>query len=286
MGRRAHSKGIEQEATGGVTLDAQPDFVAGFARGLKVIRAFGENSHMLTLSQVAERSGLTVAGARRLLLTLVALGYAGTKDRFYFLTPRILSLGYSYLTSLPLYHFAQPILEELVERTGETCAVGVLDDTDVVYVLRIPVRRIASGDFGIGTRRPAHATSMGSILLGGLNERELADYFERADLRAYTGATITDPKALRQRIKDDQAQGHSWVTGEMAEHVSGLSVPIFGEDDRVNSAINISFNRPKISRSEILREYLPPLQDAADQIRRSLMLRDRSMADRPMRLKG
>lgn len=286
MGRRAHSKGIEQETAGGVGLEAQPDFVAGFARGLKVIRAFGENSHMLTLSQVAERSGLTAAGARRLLLTLVTLGYAGTKDRFYFLTPRILSLGYSYLTSLPLYHFAQPILEELVEKTGETCAVGVLDDVDVVYVLRIPVRRIASGDFGIGTRRPAHATSMGRILLGHLNERELADYFERADLRAYTGTTVTDPKLLRQRIKEDREQGYSWITGEMAEHVSGLSVPIIGEDSRVNSAINISFNRPKISRNEVLREYLPPLRDAADQIHRSLMLRDRSMADRPTRLKG
>lgn len=286
MGRRAHSKGIEQETAGGVGLEAQPDFVAGFARGLKVIRAFGENSHMLTLSQVAERSGLTAAGARRLLLTLVALGYAGTKDRFYFLTPRILSLGYSYLTSLPLYHFAQPILEELVEKTGETCAVGVLDDVDVVYVLRIPVRRIASGDFGIGTRRPAHATSMGRILLGHLNERELADYFERADLRAYTGTTVTDPKLLRQRIKEDREQGYSWITGEMAEHVSGLSVPIIGEDSRINSAINISFNRPKISRNEVLREYLPPLRDAADQIHRSLMLRDRSMADRPTRLKG
>ncbi|MBB4041172.1 IclR family pca regulon transcriptional regulator [Microvirga flocculans] len=286
MGRRAHSKGIEQETAGGVGLEAQPDFVAGFARGLKVIRAFGENSHMLTLSQVAERSGLTAAGARRLLLTLVTLGYAGTKDRFYFLTPRILSLGYSYLTSLPLYHFAQPILEELVEKTGETCAVGVLDDVDVVYVLRIPVRRIASGDFGIGTRRPAHATSMGRILLGHLNERELADYFERADLRAYTGTTVTDPKLLRQRIKEDREQGYSWITGEMAEHVSGLSVPIIGEDSRVNSAINISFNRPKISSNEVLREYLPPLRDAADQIHRSLMLRDRSMADRPTRLKG
>lgn len=285
MGRRAHNKGIE-EAGQVVNLEAQPDFVAGFARGLKVIRAFGENSHMLTLSQVAERSGLTAAGARRLLLTLVALGYAGTKDRFYFLTPKILSLGYSYLTSLPLYHFAQPILEELVEKTGETCAIGVLDDTDVVYVLRIPVRRIVSGDFGIGTRRPSHATSMGRVLLGGLNERELADYFERVDLRAYTDTTVTDPKLLRERIKEAQEQGYSWVTGEMEQHVSGLSVPILGDDNRVNFAINISFNRPKISRSEIVREHLPHLQEAADQIRRSAMLRDRSMADRPMRPKG
>ncbi len=283
MAHRAHNKGIDA-ATSAIVLpleDAQSDFVAAFARGLKVIRAFGENSQLLTLSQVAERAELTPAGARRLLLTLVALGYAGTKGRLYFLTPKVLSLGYAYLTSLPLYHFAQPILDDLVEKTGETCSVSVLDDTETVYVLRIPVRRIVGRDVGIGVRRPAHATSMGRILLGGLSERALADYFQRADLRAFTGKTLTDPARLGARIREDRARGYSWVTGELEENVSGLSVPLQDEDGGITAALNISFNRPKISRAAVLDGFLPRLQAAAEQIRRSLMLRGRSMADRP-----
>lgn len=281
MGHRALNKGLDRDPR--ILLapaEAEPDFVAAFARGLRVIRAFGENAQMLTLSQVAERAELTPAGARRLLLTLVKLGYAGAKGRHYFLTPKVLSLGYAFLSSLPLYHFAQPILEDLVAKTGETCAVSMLDGADAVYVLRIPLRQIMSGDFGIGTRRPAHATSMGRVLLGALSDRDFAEYIARADLRAYTDLTITDPARLRERVIQDRAQGYAWVAGELAPHVSGLSVPILDAEAQGVAALNISFNRPKITRAEVLRKYLPQLQAAAEAIGRSLRLRERSMSDR------
>ncbi|MEW6453306.1 MAG: IclR family transcriptional regulator C-terminal domain-containing protein [Pseudomonadota bacterium] len=283
MGNRAHSKGLDQgasDAAGPAAEDA--DFVAAFARGLKVIRAFGENSQMLTLTQVAERAELTAAGARRLLLTLVALGYAGTKGRLYFLTPKVLSLGYAYLTSLPLYHFAQPILDDLVAETGETCAVSVLDDTETVYALRIPVRRVLGGDSGIGTRRPAHATSMGRVLLAGLSERAFADYLKRANLQAFTSKTVTDPDRLRERIAEVRARGYAWVMGELDEHVCGLSVPIKDEDGAVIAALNVSFNQPRMTRNAVMARLLPRLKAAAEQIERSVAVRGRSMADRPV----
>jgi IclR family pca regulon transcriptional regulator len=284
MGNRAHSKGLESGSADVVVPAAagEPEFVAAFARGLKVIRAFGENSQMLTLSQVAERAGLTAAGTRRLLLTLVSLGYAGTKGRLYFLTPKVLSLGYAYLTSLPIYHFAQPILDDLSSETGETCAVSLLDDTETVYAMRIPVRHVLGGDSGIGTRRPAHATSMGRVLLGGLSERGLADYLRRANLQAFTSHTITDPDRLRERITQDRALGYAWVMGELQDHVCGLSVPIKDEDGTVIAALNISFNRPRMSRREVLKRLLPRLKAAAEQIQRSIALRGRSMVDRPV----
>jgi IclR family pca regulon transcriptional regulator len=237
---------------------------------------------MLTLSQVAERAELTAAGARRLLLTLVTLGYAGTKGRLYFLTPKVLSLGYAYLTSLPLYHFAQPILDDLVAETGETCAVSVLDDTETVYALRIPVRRVLGGDSGIGTRRPAHATSMGHVLLAGLSERALADYLRRANRQAFTSRTVTDPDRLRERIAEARARGYAWVMGELDEHVCGLSVPIKDEDGAVMAALNVSFNQPRMTRSAVMKRLLPRLKTAAEQIERSVALRGRSMADRPI----
>lgn len=279
MGHRAHSKGLGHSSDPGVVDEQQSDFVAAFARGIRVIRAFGDNSQMLTLTQVAERSELTPAGARRLLLTLVTLGYAGVKGRYYYLMPKVLALGYAYLTSLPIYHFAQPILEELAEKTGETCAVCVLDDMETMFALRITLKRIIGGDSGIGARRPAHATSMGRVLLGGLSEAALAEYFSRADLRAFTAKTITSPEKLRLEIQKDRLRGFSWVSGELEENASGLSVPIKDPQGDIIAALNVSFNRAKISKASVVKDDLPLLNAAADQIQRTLSFRQGAMAD-------
>lgn len=279
MGHRAHSKGLGPSSELDIAGEQQSDFVAAFARGIRVIRAFGDHSQMLTLTQAAERSGLTPAGARRLLLTLVTLGYAGVRGRYYYLTPKILALGYAYLTSLPIYHFAQPILEEVAEKTGETCAVCVLDDTEVMFALRITLKRVVGGDSGIGARRPAHATSMGHVLLGGLSNAALTEYFSKADLRSFTAKTITSPEKLRLQIEKDRLRGYSWASGEFEENASGLSVPIKDPQGDIIAALNISFNRAKISKAAVIKDDLPILKSAADQIQRTLSFRQGAMAD-------
>jgi len=250
-------------------------FIGAIAKGLAVIRAFGEHAHALTLSQVAERTGLTRAGARRYLLTLQELGYAGQNGRHFFLTPKLLSLGYAYLSSMPLWAFAEPILESLVESLGETCSLSVLDDTEIVYVLRIPVHHILPIRVTVGSRLPAYCTSMGRVLLGGLTDAQLKHYFAHAEFRSYVPRTVTDPARLHRIISADRAKGYSWVTGEMGQHIAGLSVPVHDPKGRVLAALNISVNRPLTNEKRLIAKLLPKLQRAAEQMSASVAISDR-----------
>jgi IclR family transcriptional regulator, pca regulon regulatory protein len=248
-------------------------FVEAFARGLLVIMAFGEGHERMTLSQVAQRAGLTRAGARRLLYTLEQLGFVGHKERLFFLTPKILRLGYAYTSSSPFWGYAHPILEQLVGDVQETCTLAVLDGTEVVYVMRNSVRAVVTGGSVVGTRLPAYVTSMGRVLLGALGERELDDHFERVSLRKYTERTVTDPKELRRLIAAEHEQGWSWVQGELEEHICGLSVPVADHEGRVCAALNISVNSLRMTKDLALHTMLPKLMIAAEQLHRGLELR-------------
>lgn len=250
-------------------------FIGAFAKGLAVMRAFGDGASLLSLSEVAERTGLTRAGARRYLLTLQQLGYAGHDGRHFYLTPKVLALGYAYLSSTPLWSFSEPILERLVEELGETCSLSVLDDTDIVYLLRIPVHRILNTGVTVGSRLPAYCNSMGRVLLGGLSDAQLDGYFERAELRPYTSRTITDPAELRRIVAADRRKSYSWVSGEMQEHIAGLSVPVLDRQARVLAALNVSVNRAGINQKALTAKLLPRMKRAAEQLAASVSLTGR-----------
>jgi IclR family pca regulon transcriptional regulator len=143
-------------------------YVQSFARGLEVIRSFSAQSPQQTLTDVAQRTGLTRAGARRLLLTLQTLGYVESDGRLFRLTPRVLDLGFAYLSSMPIWSLAEPVMEDLVAQVKESCSAAMLDGTDIVYVLRVPTHKIMRISLGVGSRLPAYCTSMGRMLLAGL----------------------------------------------------------------------------------------------------------------------
>src|SRR2546423_10600146 len=169
-----------------------PDFVQSLERGLTVIRAFGDEHRELGLSDVARATGLTRAAARRFLLTLVKLGYVRAADGRFSLRPRVLELGYAYLSSLTLPEVAQPHMEALVAEVNESSSISVLDELDVVYVVRVPTRRIMSITLAVGTRLPAYATSMGRVLLAALTDDELDRRLAHAELQPPTARTATD----------------------------------------------------------------------------------------------
>jgi IclR family pca regulon transcriptional regulator len=183
--------------TPAAAFEDSPDFVQSLARGLSVVRAFDRDHPRLTLSQVAVRSGLTRAVARRNLLTLRHLGYVGADGRDFYLRPRVLELGYSYLSSLGLGEIALQAMEELSHRVGESCSMAVLDDADIVYVARVPVRRVMSIALGVGARLPAFATSMGRVMLAGLGDAELDAWIAANRMRAITPHTLHKPAAWR-----------------------------------------------------------------------------------------
>ena len=181
------------DTASGLDASREPSgqYVQSLARGLSVIRAFDTDHCEMTLSDIARRTGLTRATSRRFLLTLVELGYVRTDDRLFTLTAKVLELGFSYLSSLTLPEIAQPHLEQLAASIHESTSASVLDGTDIVYVARVPTRRIMSVRINIGTRFPAYATSMGRVLLSGFTPEELDAHLASPDFEGFTSRTIT-----------------------------------------------------------------------------------------------
>ncbi|HEV7707889.1 MAG TPA: IclR family transcriptional regulator C-terminal domain-containing protein, partial [Asanoa sp.] len=203
-----------------------PDFVQSLERGLAVIRAFDRSHPELTLSEVAASTGVTRAAARRFLLTLMDLGYVRTDGRLFSLSPRVLELGYAYLSSMSLPEVAEVHLEALVAEVNESSSVSVLDGPDVVYVARVPTSRIMTVTINVGTRFPAYATSMGRVLLAGLPDDDLAAYFDAVAIDRLTARTIGSVSALKTELQRVRAQGWALVDQELEQGLRAVAAPI------------------------------------------------------------
>ncbi len=235
-------------------------------RGLAVIRCFSSENPSLTLSEVAERTGLTRAAARRFLLTLQELGYVGSSGRQFSLRPRVLALGYAYLSSFSVAQIAQPHLEDLAEDLHESCSVSVLDGDDLVYVARASANRIMTIALTVGTRLPPYPTSMGRVLLAHLAEKDLDAYLSRATLRKLTEHTIADQQELRAVLAKVRGQGWASVDQELEAGVRSVAVPIRDSSHRVVAAINASAHAARVPMETLERQFLPKLLAAARQI--------------------
>ncbi|MCJ0762090.1 IclR family transcriptional regulator [Variovorax terrae] len=245
-------------------------YVQSFARGLEVIRSFSAQAPQQTLTEVAARSGLTRAGARRILLTLQALGYVESDGRLFSLTPRILDLGFAYLSSMPIWNLAEPVMESLVQQVRESCSAAVLDGTDIVYVLRVPTHKIMSISLGVGSRLPAYCTSMGRVLLAALPESELRERLAASRPAPLTRHTVTDADALLARIAQARRQGWCLVNQELEEGLISMAAPITGRGGRVVAALNISGQANRTSAKAMQEGMLPALLQAAQAISRLL----------------
>jgi IclR family pca regulon transcriptional regulator len=249
----------------------QKQFLQSLERGMAVIQVFSREHPALTLSEVARLTGITRATARRILLTLERLGHVRSDGRYFSLTPRVLSLGWAYLSSLNLWEIAQPLMEDLVERTKESCSAATLDLPDIVYVARVPTRRIMTIALGVGTRLPAHCTSMGRVLLAGLSDRELETYLEETPLAAFTDRTVTDPDELRVAVDNVRKQGYAFVDQELEIGLRSIAAPITGTGERTIAALNCSAAVARVSREEMLERFLPLLLQTTDLISASIV---------------
>ena len=235
-------------------------------RGIAVIQVFSRERPALTLSEVARMTGITRATARRILLTLEEVGHVRSDGRLFSLTPRVLSLGWAYLSSLNLWETAQPLMEELSERTNESCSAATLDLPDVVYVARMPTRRIMTISLGVGSRLPAHCTSIGRVLLAGLpDDAFLAD----AELEAFTERTITDRSRLRAAIDTVRAEGWALVDQELEIGLRSISAPLRVGGATI-AAINLAAAAPRVPVDELRGVMLPELRRTAELISAAL----------------
>ncbi|HET8692477.1 MAG TPA: IclR family transcriptional regulator C-terminal domain-containing protein [Steroidobacteraceae bacterium] len=240
--------------------------MGGLAKGLQVVRAFTRDRPALTLTEVAATARMPAATARRCLLTLEDLGYVTRSGRQFLLRPKVLELGAAYLESMDIEHLTKTHLEELARATGDSAALSVLDGLDIVYVARTSVRTLVRLEAHVGSRFPAHVTSMGRVLLAGLAPERLDAYFRAQRFEAFTESTVTDPRRLRQLVEECRKAGYSAVEDELAYGVVAVAVPVFDLSGRVVASLNTSSHSRKVTKARIVRERLAMLKQASREI--------------------
>lgn len=260
---------ISSPAAGG-SLKPGDGYVQSFARGLEVIRSFSAAAPRQTLTEVAGRAGLTRAGARRILLTLQALGYVESDGKLFALTPRILDLGFAYLSSMPMWNVAEPAMEALVEKVKESCSAAVLEGTDIVYVLRVPTRKIMSIGLGVGSRLPAYCTSMGRMLLADLADDEVLRRLRASKRAPLTRHTVVEADALLGKVQQARRQGWCLVNQELEEGLVSIAAPLTNRAGRTVAALNISGQANRTSAKVMQESMLAPLLRAARAISQRL----------------
>ena len=246
--------------------EGDSEFMTTLAKGLSVMRAFSAERSTMTLSEAASVAELTRATARRILRTLTALGYVAQDGRHFSLTPRVLELGFGYLSSQSWVERAVPLMKELSAGVQESCSAAILQGTDIVYVARVPTSRIMSVAVTVGSRLPAFHTSLGRAQLGFVEEGELWRRIMALRIEPFTSQTIIEPQALFDRIKADREQGFSIVDEELERGLRSIAVPVVDRRGIAVAGLNLSTNSTRITRNHMRDHFLPRLRDVSGQI--------------------
>jgi len=249
-------------------LSGDPNFMTSLARGLAVIRGFSQQRRKISIAQLSLGTGIPRAAVRRCLYTLAKLGYVSAEDGGTFaLRPQILALGHAYLSSVPLVMAAQPILDQVSATTHESCSLAILDGDEILYVARSSSgKRIMSIDLGVGSRLPAHCTSMGRVLVAHLTDDEISAYLCRVKLAPYTNRTIVSKDQMARTVAGVRRAGFAIVDQELEIGLRSIAVPVQDYRGRIAAAINISVQAARVSAAEMEKVFLPPLRKAADEL--------------------
>ncbi|MFJ9467776.1 IclR family transcriptional regulator domain-containing protein [Streptomyces caniferus] len=268
--RRSEDGAGAAEWRGAAKEELGRDFVEALARGLAVLTAFGPGRAALSLTAVAEATGLARATVRRALITLEHLGYVASHGREFSLTPRVLDLGFAPLSHQPLSRIAEPHLADLAVAVQDSASLAVLTGDDIQYTARIATRRVMSVNITVGTRFPAFATSMGRVLLAGLPPAERTVRLQRADRHPLTSRTVTDPARLVQLLETVEQDGYALVDEELEEGLRSVAVPVRDRTGRVVAAVGNSTHAGRRSLAQCREELLPALRTAAARIESDL----------------
>ena len=243
-----------------------PSFMTSLARGLAVLRAFSDSRRALTIAQISQKTGIPRAAVRRCLHTLKQLGYAEAEMNNFSLRPKVLTLGYSYLSSTPLAVSSQPYLNNISRALNESCSLAVLDEGEVLYIARSATSRVMSVALNAGSRLPAYCTSLGRVMLAYMEPAELDAYFAKTQLRPMTDRTVVSQKKLRQILATVRENGYAINDEELELGLRSIAVPVRGASGRVLAALNVGAQAARVSNAQMEREFLPVLQRGAQEL--------------------
>lgn len=256
-----------------MTEDRSAEFVQSLARGLAVLRSFNHERPAMTLADAARATGLTRATARRLLHTLVEIGYVTTDGKLFELTPKVLDLGYAYVSSLHLSDIAQPFMENLSTQVHESVSAAVLDGNQIVYVARVNTQRIMTISLSIGSRLPALWTSMGRVILANLPQHDLQRFFEQVPMEPPTARALATKADLADELASIRQQGYALLDQELEEGVRSVAAPLCDRNGRVLAGMNVSAHAGRVTLKELRGDILPRLLEAAAEINNRLAKR-------------
>nr|WP_297352362.1 IclR family transcriptional regulator C-terminal domain-containing protein [uncultured Caldimonas sp.] len=246
------------------------DFIAGLEKGLSVIEAFDQEQSRLSMTEVAQRTGLTRAAARRYLLTLTQLGYVNYDGRMFSLSPKVLRLGQSYFHSARLPRIVHPQLHKLAHTLQEASSAGVLDSADVICIAATTAGRVVSATLQPGSRVPAYCTANGRVLLASLPQERVDAWLDQQSLDALTPHTVTNKDRLRIEIARARAQGYAAVDQELELGLRTISVPLKNLRGDTLAALNVSVHAARMTMADLQERCLPALMQAQSQIRNLL----------------
>jgi len=258
----------ERELTIAEQIDAltDPSFMTSLARGLAVVQAFSDSRKPQTIAQISQKTGIPRAAVRRCLFTLQQLGYVDAELNNFSLRPKVLTLGYSYLSSTPLTVSSQPYLNAISRDLGESCSIAVLDDGEVLYVARSAASRVMSVALNTGSRLPAYCTSLGRVMLAYLSADQLDAYFARARLRPMTEKTVTNQKRLRELLAGVRQDGYAINDEELELGLRSIAVPVRGASGQVVAALNVGAQAARVSVDRMREQFLPVLLRGAQEL--------------------
>jgi len=244
------------------------DLIEGLGKGLRVIEAFDEDHAQLTASQVAERTEITRTAARRYLLSLVHFGYAATDGKQFWLAPRVLRLGQSYLGTAKLPRLVQPFIQRVAQQIGHTVNASVLDGHEVVYIARSSPPRWVTIGYGVGVRIPAHVVTPGFVVLAQLDETEFEQWLAEHEFAAYTPHTTVNRTVFRSQVRQARALGYWHTEQQLDAGLRGVAVALIDRKGRCRGAVGTTMPMTAYRNAEhMLEAVLPPLQETAQSMR-------------------
>jgi IclR family pca regulon transcriptional regulator len=258
----------DREPTIAEQIDAMtdPSFMTSLARGLAVVQAFSDSRKPQTIAGISQKTGIPRAAVRRCLHTLRELGYVDAELNNFSLRPKVLTLGYSYLSSTPLTVSAQPYLNNISRTLNESSSMAVLDDDEVLYVARAATSRVMSVALNTGSRLPAYCTSLGRVMLAYLPPDELEAYLARTKLRAMTENTVVNQKRLREILAGVRQDGYAINDEELELGLRSIAVPVRGASGTVLAALNVGAQAARVSVKQLQQEFLPVLLRGAQEL--------------------